>query len=420
MIRRRLTAILSHFVARHISHRSSWYGRGLPCVALPILALLLTSCQPGVKANAEDAKPPTPVHAVPVRLFTPQSGERYSASLIPARQLTLSFRVAGFVESIGGGNEQSRRLEAGDLIQQGTTLAVLRAKDYDLQILQAKGQLESAKRNIEVARAHLTEADAAFAKADAVWKRASSLFDSRAVTAPDWEAAKAQRDISFAQINGARSQIDVATAQESTAAAALSSAELAKADTVLIAPYTARLLQRSVEVGSLVSPGQTAFILADTETVKVVFGVPDSSVRGLKQSDRVPLSVEAVPGQFSGTVTSIAAAADPATRLFLIEASVPNPKGTLRPGMIATVYLRASGAVQPIAVVPLSAIVRSKAESGGFSLMVVRMNRARSQAVTLSTTYGDLIAVAGVQPGELVISSGASLLAEGERVDVIQ
>ena len=72
----------------------------LPCVALPMLALLLTSCQPGVKANAEDAKPPTPVHAVAVRLFTPQSGERYSASLIPARQLTLSFRVAGFVESI--------------------------------------------------------------------------------------------------------------------------------------------------------------------------------------------------------------------------------------------------------------------------------------------------------------------------------
>lgn len=398
---------------------------GLPCVALPVVAvpmlvLLLTSCQPGVKADAEDAKPPTPVHAVPVRLFTPQSGERYSASLIPARQLTLSFRVAGFVESIGGGNEQSRRLEAGDLIQKGTTLAVLRAKDYDIQILQAKGQLESAKRNIEVARAQLTEAEAAFAKADAVWKRASSLFDSRAVTAPDWEAAKAQRDICFAQINGARSQIEMATAQESTAAAALSAAELAKADTVLIAPYTARLLQRSVEVGSLVSPGQTAFILADTETVKAVFGVPDSSVRGLKQSDRVPLSVEAVPGEFSGTVTSIAAAADPATRLFLIEASVPNPKGALRPGMIATVYLRASGAVEPVAVVPLSAIVRSKAESGGFSLMVVRMNRARSQAVTLSATYGDLIAIAGVQPGELVISSGASLLAEGERVEVIQ
>ena len=388
-----------------------------------ILAFLLMSCQSGVKASAEggsDAKPPTPVHAVPVRLITPPSGERYSASLIPARQITLSFRVAGFVESIRSGNEQSGRLEAGDLIPQGTVLAVLRAKDFEIQTQQARGQLEAARRNIEIARAMLAEADAAYAKADAAWKRASSLFDNRAITAPEWEAAKAQRDIAFAQIDSARSQVAAATAQESSAAAALSSAELAKADTVLIAPYTARLLQRSVEVGSLVSPGQPAFTLADTTTVKAIFGVPDSSVRGLKQADRVPLSMEAISIQFVGAITSIAAAADPATRLFLIEASVPNPKGILRPGMIATVYLRASGAAEPVAVVPLSAIIRSKGESGGFSLMVVRMNRARSQAVTLSATYGDLIAVAGVQPGELVISSGASLLAEGERVEVIQ
>jgi RND family efflux transporter MFP subunit len=392
----------------------------LKLVALIVLTFILASCQSGASANADNARPPIPVHAVPVRLFTPQSGERYSASLTPARQLTLSFRVAGFVQSIGGGNEQSHRLETGDLIRQGTTLAVLRAKDYDIQILQAKGQMESARRNIEVARAAVTEAEAAYAKADAVWKRADALFESRAMTAQDWEAAKAQRDIAAAQVSSARSQVAAATGQEGAAAAAESAAELAKADTVLVAPYTGRLLQRSVEVDSLVSPSQPAFTLADTSTVKAVFGVPDSSVAGLKRLDSVPLSVEAVPGQFSAQITSIAAAADSATRLFLIEASLPNPKGDLRPGMIATVYLRASRAAQPVTVVPLSAIVRSKAEGGGFSLMVVRLDRARSQAVTLSATYGDQIAVAGVQPGELVISTGTSLLAEGDRVEVIQ
>ncbi len=384
------------------------------------MTLLFTSCQPSVKANAEDTRAPVPVHAVPVRMITPQSGERYSASLAPARQITLSFRVAGFVESIEGGNEKSHRLETGDLVPQGTTLAVLRPRDYEIQILQARGQLDAARRNIEMDRSMVAEAEAAFAKADAGWKRASALYDARALTAPDWEAARAQRDIAEAQVNSARSQVASATAQETSADAALASAELAKTDTTLIAPYTARLLQRSLEVGSLVSPGQPAFTLADTATVKAVFGVPDSSVAGLKQADRVPLSVEAIPGQLSGVITSIAAAADPSTRLFLVEASIANPKGNLRPGMIATVYLKASGAAQPVAVVPLSAIVRSKEEAGGFSLMVVRANRARPQAVTLAATYGDLIGVAGVQPGELVIVSGASLLSPGERVEVIQ
>jgi multidrug efflux pump subunit AcrA (membrane-fusion protein) len=388
-------------------------------VAVTLLAIFLTSCQRSVNASAENAaKSAVPVHAVPVRLFTPQSGERYSASLTPGREITLSFRVAGFVESIYGG--ESHRLETGDLVQKGTILASLRPKDYEFQVQQAKAQLDAARKNIEVARGQVAEAEAAYTKADASWKRASALYEARALTAPDFEAAKAQRDIASAQVTSAHSQVEAASAQEQAAAAALSTVELAKADTVLTAPYTARLLQRSVEVGALISPGQPAFALADTSAVKAVFGVPDSSVIGLKQAGIVPLSVEAIPTQFNGTITSIAAAADPATRLFLIEATVPNPAGTLRPGMIATVYLRSSGPAQPVAVVPLSAIVRSKEEAGGFSVMVVRMNRARSQAVTLAATYGDQIAVTGVQAGELVVSSGASLLFEGELVEVIQ
>jgi RND family efflux transporter MFP subunit len=387
-------------------------------LTITTLTLLLTACQPAVKAGAEANRVPVPVHAVPVRLFTPQSGERYSASLTASRQITLSFRVAGFVESIYGG--ESHRLEPGDLIPKGTVLAVLRPKDYEIQILQAKGQLDSARKNIEVAREQVAEAEAVFTRADLAWKRANSLYESRALTAPDWEAAKAQRDIAEAQLRAARSQVEAATGQQDTAAASVSTADLAKADTVIAAPYTARLLQRNIEVGSLVAPGQPAFTLADTSVVKAVFGVPDSAVITLKRSGRVPLSVESIQRQVSGVITSIAAAADPATRLFAIEASLPNPDGNLRPGMIATVSLRSADTPTPVAVVPLSAIVRSKEEAGGFSLMVVHANRVRSQAITLGATYGDQVAVAGVQPGELVIVSGASLLSEGELVEVIQ
>jgi len=379
--------------------------------AVGIAVAVLSSCQQRTKA-AED-RTPTPVHAVPVQLFTPQSGERYSASLAPAQQLTLSFRVGGLVESVNP-------LQAGDPVPAGAVLATLRPVDYDLQIQQAKAQRESARRNIEVARAALAEADAAFTKADAAWKRASALYESRALTAPEFEAAKAQRDAAAARQNSARSQIEAATAQENSAAAGQSSAELAKTDSVLIAPWAARLLMRSIEVGSLFSPGQPAFTLANISSVKAVFGVPDSSLAGLKKSDRIALAVESVPGGFTGVVTSIAAAADPATRLFLIEATIPNPGGSLRPGMIATVNLRSSGPAKPVAVVPLSSILRAKGDPPGFGVMLVRANQVRSQAVKLGATFGDQIAITGLQPGELVVASGASLLAEGERVEVIQ
>ena len=137
-------------VAHHSRPDLRLAGASLPSLAIAF-ALLLTACQPTAKAGAEiGAKTPTPVHAVPVHLFTPQSGEKYSASLSATKQLTLSFRVAGFVESIHGGD--AHRLETGDLVPAGTILAVLRPKDYDIQILQARAQLDAAHRNVEVAR----------------------------------------------------------------------------------------------------------------------------------------------------------------------------------------------------------------------------------------------------------------------------
>ncbi len=133
--------------------------------------------------------------------------------------------------------------------------------------------------------------------------------------------------------------------------------------------------------------------------------MPDSSLAGLKRSDRIAVTVESVPGAFSGVVTSIAAAADPATRLFLIEATVPNPAGNLRPGMIATVYLRLLRLRASRWQWFLSArLFALKGKRAGFSVMVVRANQVGSRTVKLGATYGDQIAVTGVQPGEMVVA----------------
>jgi multidrug efflux system membrane fusion protein len=395
-------------------------------IAAVIIALIscgLISCQSHANAGSlagGPEKPPVPVHAIPVSLFTPQTGERYSASLVPLRQITLSFRVAGFVTSIYRDGGSARRLEPGDLVPMGTVLAVLRGKDYEIAIRDAQGRLESLRRNIEVARAAVAETEAGDLKAESAWRRARTLFEERALTISDFEAAKAQRDIARARLDSARAQVTSATAQADSSAAALSSAELAKADTAILAPYTARLLQRSIEVGSLVSSGQPAFTLADTDTLKAVFGVPDSSVIGLKVSDAVTMSVEAVPGEFTGAITSISALADTSTRLYMIEASYRNQGGLLRPGMIATVSLHSATKPHPVTVVPLSSINRSRSEADGFSLMVVRDNHVFARPVSLSTTYGDRVAVTGVQPDEMVVTSGASELTNGERVEVIR
>lgn len=389
--------------------------------ALAIAALGLAGCS---HETPRMEKPPTPVRIALVESYTPQAGERYSASLLPYRQVNIGFRVAGYVQAIHqvkGADGRMRHLEIGDLVAAGTVLAQLRERDYDLQVGQATGQLTAAQNSEMTARAQLLQAEAAAAKASLDYERARTLFDAKALTKPDLDAAKAQFDATRAQVEAARSQIEAAGGQLRAANATLGTASLARADTQITAPFTGAVVQRSVEVGSLVASGAPAFVLADVSSVKASFGVPDISVIRLKPGVRLRMKTEAMPGRdFSGVVSAVAAVADPNTRLFQAELTIPNRSMLLRPGMIGSVILGGLTRTEPALVVPLGAVVRGKGSSYGFAVVTLQGNKAHIRPVTLGRTYGDRIAVTGLTEGEQVVTTGASMLAEGDRVEVIR
>jgi multidrug efflux pump subunit AcrA (membrane-fusion protein) len=93
----------------------------------------------------------------------------------------------------------------------------------------------------------------------------------------------------------------------------------------------------------------------------------------------------------------------------------------LKPGMIASLTLGAAGvAPAAVAVVPVSAVIRDRENSSDFTVMVVENKVAKARRVSLGPTFGDVLAVtSGVKPGELVIRAGATLVTNGEVVEVI-
>jgi RND family efflux transporter MFP subunit len=386
--------------------------------------ILWAGCLAGLCGCGHEAvkpgKAPTPVNVSAVELFTPATGERYSASILPARQVSLAFRVSGFVASLY--QVKGKTVEIGEAVGAGTVLAQLRKRDYDLQVEQAGGQLAEARQTEEAARFNVAQAEAAAAKAGKDFERATFLFERQSLTRPDYDAAQAQRDATRAQAEAARAQAQAVLARIGTVQTSVANASLAREDTVLTAPFAGSIVQRNVEIGSLVGPGVPAFVLADLSSVKASFGVPDSVVVEVRRGMARPLSIEALPGQtFQGVVTSIAAVADPATRLFQVDLTIANPRGMLKPGMIAALSLATNRQTGPVPVVPLAAIVRGQAEGAGFAVLVVQDGVARRRPVTLGPPYGDRIAVTtGLEARELVVSHGASLLTDGEKVEVIR
>ncbi len=386
-------------------------------IAFVVPVLLLAACH---REGPKLERALTPVRVTPVNLYQPKGGGRYSASIMPGRQVSLSFRVSGIVTGIH--QVSGRGLEPGDVVAAGTVLARVREEDYRNTTAQAQSQLDAARQSLQAARAQLAQAQASHVKAEADFARARALIESQSMTRPEYDAARAQLDVTAAQVDAARAQIESISAQIRTAEANHATARLNQSDTALTAPFTAAVVQRNVEVGMMAGPSLAAYTLADISTVKAAFGVPDTVAVQLKPGKSISIAIDALPGaEFRGAVTAVASVADADTRLFQVEVSLANPRFALKPGMIASLTLSESGAAPAaVPVIPVNAVIRDRENPADFDVMVVENNVARARRVSLGPTFGDVLAVtSGVKPGELVIRAGATMVANGETVEVI-
>jgi len=415
-----------------------------------VLALLV-ACQ-----SKQIQKPPVPVKVATVELHAGNSGARYSATIIPRTQVELAFKVDGYVEAlqkVRGVDGQMRDLQEGDPIVAGAVLARVRQSDYQVKVKEAESQASEARSAIDSSKAQyqealsaigsskaqLADAEAAYEKTKLDFDRAQNLFASQSLTKANYDAAKAQFEQATAKVAAARlqvamvqaradsakSQIEVIKARSTGAQAVVREKTIPLHDTALKAPLNGFVLQKSVERGTLVSPGKTGFLVADTSSVKAAFGVADIAVPEMKLGSKLSVKTETLPGiEFEGEITSVFPAADPKSRVFNVEVTIPNPKGLLRPGMIVSLRVGRSEPAQAQPVVPLNAIVKSTTDQNGYAvcLLVEQSGRqiARVRDVKLGETYGNTIAVTeGVKQGDRVITTGVTLVRDGDPVKLI-
>jgi multidrug efflux system membrane fusion protein len=362
-------------------------------------ATLLFLC--GCRANQPIPQPPQAVQIQTVESVTPGqvTQTRFSAVVLPDSQVPLAFRIPGYVTSlleVKGGDGKLREVAEGDYVAKGAVLARLRPLEYEDKVRQAASQVQAAR--------------AAAEKAKGDFERASRLFDSQSITKPEYEAARAQYDATQAQLRAAN--------------ALRAEADVALGDTKLSAPLSGDVVKKAVEVGSLVGPGTLAFVVADTDVVKVVIGVPDVTLRLVKVGTPVTVTLEALPRRVvSARITRVTSAADPKTRNFEVETAIPNPDHAMKAGMIASVELPWPAAQAALVRVPLSAIVQSV--DGGYGVFTVDTGNGGSVAhfcpIEVGEVYGNEIAVArGITPGDRIVTVGASILKDGERVEVLK
>jgi RND family efflux transporter MFP subunit len=366
------------------------------------LAMLAATVLIGLTAcRQQDAAEtlPLPVHTALVQPVAVGNGVKYSASIVPYAQVTLAFQSAGYVDSIRQVKSPSggmRNIDQGDWVQKGTVLAVVRQQDYLDKVQQAQAQLARAQAEYE--------------KAKLSFDRVSALYASQSATKPDYDSAQAQLASTTASVSGAQAQ--------------LSEANVALAYCSLRAPFNGWIVSRNVDLGSLVGPATNGFTLADTQSVKAVFGVPDTTISRVRPGQHLAITTDAFPTPFAGRVSAISPAADPKSRVFSVEVTIPNPRDRLKSGMIASLALDGSQLPQSVLAVPLSAVIRDPDHGNNFAVMIAEgggdTQTARLRGVELGDIYGNMIAAkGGLNSGESVITSGVGLVKNGDKVRII-
>ena len=190
-------------------------------------------------------------------------------------------------------------LKAGQKVKAGDVL--LRLDDTDL------------RAKLQQAKAAVASMEAVRAQAGADEKRYAALIESKAISRQDYEKAvttlrSAEADLLRAQetVNEVQTTLDSATVRS---------------------PFDGTVIDKKVDVGDMITPGQMLVTLFDPKRMQLVASVRESLTRQLKIGQGIGVRIDGLNKQCSGTVSEIVPEAQSASRAFQVKVTGPCPPG---------------------------------------------------------------------------------------------
>lgn len=300
-------------------------------------------------------------------------------------QVQITARVAGVVEQV--------RFMEGQSVKKGEVLAEIEPARYGIAVRAAQASLEKAL--------------AAKAEADSAAGRRAAANEAKPGLLP------------AEQIDTAEARARTAAADASAAKAAVEQAELNQRDAYVKAPMEGVLQTRTVQTGQYVQPGTVLATLLRRDPLLLRFTVPESDVARLKPGMPARFTVRSDSRTYTGKISYVADAADPASRMVKVTAEVRGEDAkALRPGAFATVTVPVDTA-KGAPVIPQTAVRPSER---GFLTFVVQDGKARERVVELGLRTADgLVEVReGLKPGEQLVVRGGEALKDGAGVRIAE
>ena len=316
--------------------------------------------------------------------------------------------------------------DLGDRVQAGQVLVELDREKQQYNLDQQKAALARALAkygaqdtghlppieqtpDVQKAQAELGQAKQAYQRADELNKR--QLVPKQTLDDADATLRSKQASYESALQNAKNLRADI---DASNASMKLADRQLR--DTSIRAPFDGYVQKRLVSLGEFVKNQTPVMSVVRVDPLKVTAEIPERMAPWIKNGQPVTLLVDAYQDRtFTGKVSRISPAVNPATRAFPFEALVPNAGAPLKPGTFARVHID-SDKVDEVLTLSYAAI---QYRYGVNRVFVVSGDRLAARELKVGERVGDRIEIlGGVKAGESVAASDIDKLVDGTRVSV--
>ncbi|MHC5001586.1 MAG: efflux RND transporter periplasmic adaptor subunit [Planctomycetota bacterium] len=288
-------------------------------------------------------------------------------------------------------------------VHETTVASKLLARVEELPVLagQAVGRGDLLVRlDDDELRARLEQAQAAGRAAAARRQQADSDYD-RMVQA--FERGAATRS----ELDRATTARDAAVAEYDRTQQAVTEMETMLGEATVRSPMDGVVIDKQVEVGDTVVPGQALVTLYDPTRMQLVASVRESLTERLEVGQTIGVAIEALGKTCEGTVSEIVPEAAAASRAFTVKVTGPCPAGVYS-GMFGRLLIPLDD--ERVLLIPRAAV----RQVGQLHVVdVADGDRLRRRVVELGRAFGDEVEVlAGLRAGERIAAPAGGGRAE--------
>ncbi len=276
------------------------------------------------------------------------------------------------------------KIIAGQRVKAGEVLIRLDDSDLQARLQQAKAALKAAAATRQQAAADE--------------QRARQLLPTKAITPQEYERAATALKAAEADLHRAEEAVKEVQATLDWA--------------TIRAPMDGVVIDKKVDVGDTVTPGQVLVTLFDPARMQLVANVRESLAHRLRVGQAIDVRVEGLQKLCTGTVSEIVPQAQAESRSFQVKVTGPCPAGVYS-GMFGRLMIPLDN--ETLLVVPRQAVRRV----GQIELVdVVEQGRTVRRAVRTGRVLDEEVEIlSGLHEGEQVVLPQGSAASEEVRHD---